>query len=64
MSAKSFADKLKKDAAEPDLAKIEWDADRDNYHVTLFQQPTVVATITTLEALQREIERIMAELSA
>ncbi len=64
MGAKSFADKLKKDASEPDLAKITWDADRDNYRITLFRQTTVVTTIAGLEALQTEIERVMTEVSA
>jgi predicted RNase H-like HicB family nuclease len=61
MSAKSFADKLKRDSEAPELAKIEWDAEKDNYHVTLWNQPTVVATIETLEELARRIEFVLDE---
>lgn len=51
----------KEKTMEEPKAKVEWNADRDCYHITVRGQPTIVAWISELEALGEEIKRALAE---
>lgn len=50
--------------AKKKLAKIVWNADEDTYQVYLDGKPYFEVPIAHLEDLQKEIERVLKEVSA